>query len=268
MSKRDRRTLEPIKTISVFSTGTLDRVHKLDFSHPRHRFDEIDWSRPSDFSLRALHSRPPQRIAEPLAATYLETEMKRPEFAASKLKSTIPNRNVADIDPISIITSQQPRPLLVLGSTPLAEIPQNLSEYKTMNNAKTASQMPAQILATPHKRAREAPIFESAMKRRAPGGSAFETPRKSADVSFTDADDSFSRVSTEQLLRMVDSGLVDTPEPSASPRVRSAAPGPSPKVSSLVYAYTTAGRENSRMWTRQPNPWQVENMPPPTWRPR
>lgn len=268
MSKRDRRTLDPIKTISVFSTGMVDRVHKLDFSHPRHRFDEIDWSRPSDFFLRASYNRPPQRIAEPLAATYVETESRRSDFSADKLKASIPNRNVADVDPIFILARQQPRPLLVLGSDPLAEIPQNIAEYKTTNNTKRLVGKPAQDLATPHKRPREAPIFESATKRRAPGGSAFETPRKSADVSFTDADDSFSRISTEQLLRMVDSGLVDTPEPTASPRVRSAAPGPSPKVSTVVYAYTTTGKENSRMWTRQPNPWQVENMPPPTWRPR
>lgn len=271
MSKRDRRTLEPIKTISIFSTTTFERVHKLDYPHPKHRFDEIDWSRPADFSLKPSNFRPAQRIAEPLAPTFAETELKCPDKSRSKSNFHYGSRNVAGNDPIVWLAQQQARPILSLGNAPLAEIPQNLAAYKTserLKNIKKKTDISAEFSVTPIKRPREQSTFESATKRRAGGAAIYETPKRSADESFTDADDSFSRISTEQLLRMVDSGLVDTPEQSASPRVRSAAPGPSPRSTSVVYAYTATGSENSRVWTRQPNPWRGDNMPPPSWRPR
>lgn len=75
-------------------------------------------------------------------------------------------------------------------------------------------------------------------------------------------------VQPEQILRMIDDTLIDTPEKMiVDPKVLGSAPGPSPRVAGPKYMYDDHGLEIEIEHTfREFNPWRRGNMPPPTWR--
>lgn len=253
MSRQDRRQVEPIKTVDPFKTSIPEELRVFDYAQLP---EPILISEPKDIDppLPTYAPRPPQRIAQPLAPVFTDMECKRPG-TTYKMRQPL-DRNFLQ-DPIYQISQRLPLPQLYLGTVPLEEY---VAEVRSEERETTKIE---NVAPTPQKRQynQYAGTMSEQKRQRGRVLAYSEVYQHNDDV-----------VAPENVLRMVDSSLVDTPEKDEyAAQVRSSAPGPSPKPAGPLYAYDEKGQDNiPRPEVHKPTFaafWQRgTDMPPPGWR--
>lgn len=228
-----RNAVLPVKTIDIFKQPKPVVYADMGYSMSTPSPLQDPCAYAANVSRLGSSSRPSNRIPEPLAPTYEETEGKSEGQTPISIRSSVG-------DPIAKLSAlhdlEQYKASMTVAGFPAEQyqarrVPRLSAPASGDITIMGDTSFNTTSMVTPMRRVHEGPQGSTAKRQRT--------------ISSNDSDVSSDTI--KSVLRLIDESLVDTPErkPVVTPKVLRAVPGPSPREHGPSYAYSSSVQKNN-----------------------